>query len=707
MKNKRKATLNLLAGGLIILGWNLTPSLHSEPPASLVESSWQAMVDHALIPDPLTSNALAVVYNKTSSNADIRSEGNGYGMVLAAARGDRQIFDQLRSGWKHYVALRDAVIAPGGSQQWRQGPGLMPWRIRASDGQVMDWEIAPDGDLDIAYALLIAAEKWGQPYRDEARAKIRALEYVIDSETFLCKPGVNWGGGTDSSSNYITSYFMTGYFRAFAREMAGTAEEDFWLDVVDAHYDWLENKIGTGPTPNRHPLTHLNHFRVRFNGDTNGANYNQDAFRLPWRIACDTLWFDHPRARAHNENVLYWVKQKYPNQDSMTGIGNIYTVAGEGPQHNWGEPSTAAVWAVVAHSLGDQTHASMLWNEAARRGFRSTGGYWNLVTAMCVFSAAGLLDLEGTAPPPSDGLTSWPTTGVSANRYESPNIPAHTRDGDLSTRWAAEGADSAITFDLGQTRDVRQLNIAWFRGNERRYSFSIRTSSDGSTWQTVFNGQSSGSTSGMEVYAFDPVSARHVGIVSSGSNVNTWTSIFEVEILGQSATAPPGEPGLPQIGETIALRADNGKFIVPDFNGTSVLVANRDSVGPWETYDVLDAQNGNIYLRSGRNGRFVCAHNFGNDPLVADRLNTGSWEVFRFELVSNGVVLRANVNGRYVVRNSNNTLTASATSSSGATVFQWEGVDGWTSQDIGSTSPSGSTSISGDLFTVRGAGDDI
>jgi hypothetical protein len=48
------------------------------------------------------------------------------------------------------------------------------------------------------------------------------------------------------------------------------------------------------------------------------------------------------------------------------------------------------------------------------------------------------------------------------------------RDGDLNTRWSAQGDGHSIVYDLGSAKNVGQVDIAWYRGNRRTTDFAIQ-----------------------------------------------------------------------------------------------------------------------------------------------------------------------------------------------------------------------------------------
>jgi hypothetical protein len=125
-----------------------------------------------------------------------------------------------------------------------------------------------------------------------------------------------------------------------------------------------------------------------------------------------------------------------------------------------------------------------------------------------------------------------PVVAVTASATQDPNVPANTLDGNLETRWSASGQGQWIQYDLGATKTVSHVAIAWYRGDQRTSVFDIEVSLDGLVWTTVHNGTSSGLSVDLETYDFDNVTARFVRIVGFGNSANTWNSITELEIHG-------------------------------------------------------------------------------------------------------------------------------------------------------------------------------
>jgi hypothetical protein len=133
---------------------------------------------------------------------------------------------------------------------------------------------------------------------------------------------------------------------------------------------------------------------------------------------------------------------------------------------------------------------------------------------------------------PEPVLELLPIVDVQASDAQEPNIPVNTTDGDMNTRWSAEGNSQWIMYDIGTLATVNEVAIAWLKGDQRKSSFAIDVSVDGKTWNEVFSGDSSGATNDYETYSFSPVAARYVRIMGYGNSENLWNSINETEVYG-------------------------------------------------------------------------------------------------------------------------------------------------------------------------------
>ncbi|SFS34051.1 glycosyl hydrolase family 8 [Methylobacterium sp. yr668] len=154
----------------------------------------------------------------TANGQISHSEGQGYGMLLAVAAGDRISFERIWGWTRANLMVRgDELLA------WRWSPDKRP--------AVSDMNNATDGDILIAWALTEAAEAWNEPsYRTAARRI--AIEFgrktilFRDPHGALLLPAVSGFSARERPDGPLInlSYWI---FPAFPR-----------LALVAPEYDW-------------------------------------------------------------------------------------------------------------------------------------------------------------------------------------------------------------------------------------------------------------------------------------------------------------------------------------------------------------------------------------------------------------------------------------------------------------------------------------
>lgn len=73
--------------------------------------------------------------------------------------------------------------------------------------------------------------------------------------------------------------------------------------------------------------------------------------------------------------------------------------------------------------------------------------------------------------------------------------------------------------------------------------------------------------------------------------------------------------------------ACNDKYVCAEEGGNKPLIANRDWIRGWETFEYIDKDNNKFALKAC-NGKYVCAEDRGNNPLIANRDWVRGWETF-------------------------------------------------------------------------------
>jgi hypothetical protein len=129
---------------------------------------------------------------------------------------------------------------------------------------------------------------------------------------------------------------------------------------------------------------------------------------------------------------------------------------------------------------------------------------------------------------------------VSASGFEKDpkdyNPPEHAIDGDSSTWWSNKKVPSWLQVELAEPIQICSVDIAWNKGEERTYDFTLSTSSDGQSFTDVYTDKSSGKSSLNEIYNLgnSPQSTKFLKISLTGSSSKVgWVGIKDLSVIGQ------------------------------------------------------------------------------------------------------------------------------------------------------------------------------
>src|SRR5688572_3503583 len=198
----------------------------------------------------------------------------------------------------------------------------------------------------------------------------------------------------------------------------------------------------------------------------------------------------------------------------------------------------------------------------------NTANNWASMTELDVFGSS-----ESTS---SDCTENIPISAVTASGNDG-NVPSNVLDNNLNTRWSSLGVGQFIIADLGSTKNICSVDIAWYKGDQRENSFTISTSKDGSTFTKTLEKKSSGTTLNLEKYVLSNANGRYIKITVNGNTQNDYASMTEVNIkMKTTVTTPPSQPpsGDGSTGDTPA-GGDGVKMIYPTLSGAETWFFNH------------------------------------------------------------------------------------------------------------------------------------
>lgn len=340
-----------------------------------------------------------VAYNQDQlsdpKNAVSVSEGQGYGMILCAfmAGHDPQaqaIFDSM---FRYYEAFPSVITAP-----------LMGWQQVLEDGEIIPFpdggdDSATDGDLDIAFALLLADKQWGSNngpgsinYLAHATTMITAiLAGDVNEEVSTLKLG-DWVDLDDEHFAKATrpSDFALNHLRNFAAQ----GDEEEWDSVIDKTYEIiyaLYNNFSpqTGLLPDFSEFVDDKYIPARdtFLENPTDGYYSWNACRTPWRIATDYILSGDTRAINQLTTLNSWIRTK--TNDIPANIKSGYKLDGTAlvPYGNLAFSAPFAVSAMINGS--NQDWLNDLWTFTSAQPTSSANYFDNTLRLLCFIIISG------------------------------------------------------------------------------------------------------------------------------------------------------------------------------------------------------------------------------------------------------------------------------------------------------------------------------
>jgi endo-1,4-beta-D-glucanase Y len=249
------------------------------------------------------------------------SEAHGYGMLITAfmAGYDKDAKTYFDGMYRYFRAHPSAI-----------NKDLMAWRQGEKDGKIIDIsgvDSATDGDMDIAYALLLADKQWGSEgeinYLAEAKKVIDAIMKDDVNQTYWNLKVGDWASGKDAELTRTSDYMMQ-HLKAF-RDASGDSR---WDKVIDKTYEiinyvYKNYSLKTGILPDFLVLVKgkfVPPIGVALETEEDGyMGYN--ACRTSWRIATDYIMTGDNRAISQLNKLNKWVRNNTNNNPEKIYAG--------------------------------------------------------------------------------------------------------------------------------------------------------------------------------------------------------------------------------------------------------------------------------------------------------------------------------------------------------------------------------------------------
>jgi len=367
------------------------------------------------------------------------SEGQGYGMIITA----------LMAGFDaNAQTIFDGLFKTARAYKSSANSNLMGWVVADAASAQGHFGSATDGDLDIAYALILAHYQWGSAgavnYLAEAQ---KMITQGIKASNITTAGKVNLGDWQNNTTNDTRpSDWMIDHFRAYK----SVTNDATWDNVVNTTYS-LINTIQTSYSPSTGLLPDFvtgnpaKPAAANFLEGPNDGKYYYNACRVPLRIVMDYGHYGTASAKTAANKIITWAKTTTGGNPTAFKAGyglDGSNISGNGYQAGvFIAPTVAAATCDAAH----QNYLNSGWSAIVNMKQDYFSDSYNL---LCMLYISGnWWKPDGSVTPPGNvsptvSLTS-PTNNATFTAPATVSIAATASD--------ADGTISKVEFYNGST----------------------------------------------------------------------------------------------------------------------------------------------------------------------------------------------------------------------------------------------------------------
>ncbi|WP_157282751.1 glycosyl hydrolase family 8 [Paenibacillus assamensis] len=358
---------------------------------------------------PYKSGRYFVHYNQNGEStkdpldAVTVSEAHGYGMIatayLAGHDADaKKIFDGMYRFYRDHPSTIH--------------PDLMAWQQVDRNGAIITnpkngGSSATDGDMDIAYALLLAEKQWGNNtginYGAQAKKIINAIMLKDVNHTYYHLKLGNWV--QDSDPKYgpgtRTSDFMLHHLKVF-QTVTGDSR---WNQVITTTHAARENlyygyaaktgllpDFGTRNGQYYEPVKPIagKPYLENIVGD---GIYYYNAARIPWRIATDVILTGDTRSKFHLTTLNNWIRTEAKNNPANIHGGGFYLdgtkYMNSGTYYDLTFTAPFAVSAMTDNNTANKEWLDKLWTNITAQPTNQASYFGNTIRLLSVIVVSG------------------------------------------------------------------------------------------------------------------------------------------------------------------------------------------------------------------------------------------------------------------------------------------------------------------------------
>jgi hypothetical protein len=369
------------------------------------------------------------------------------------------------------------------------------------------------------------------------------IQFDLGQENVICSVGINWHRGNERINTFVISVSQDG--KTFTNVFSGKSDG---TSLNEQNYNF-QSKTGQ-------------FIRVMVNGNTQNnwvsisevkiygyKTFSDSCVKSPISevsAASSQVGFPSSNVVDTNLNTIWsnygvgsWIQLDLGTSKNICDI-DIAWYKGNQRQNNF----------VISTSLDGKSYKTVLTTKSSG----NTLSYENYVLPDTLaryvkitvngntqnnYASISEIRVQTTSlDQPQNQCTATSMANVAASGNQAGFPPSNVLDNDLNTRWSNSGIGSWIQLDLGTSKNICSIDIAWYKGNERQNNFSISTSIDGIKFSNVLSNKSSGTTLSPEKYTIADTNARYLRVTVNGNTQNSYASITEISISVVSISGP-------------------------------------------------------------------------------------------------------------------------------------------------------------------------
>lgn len=252
--------------------------------------------------------------NNTGTEVTV-SEAHGYGMLITASMAEydsnaKDIFDGMYYYYRNHLS--------------NIGSNLMAWQQQDNGKAIVNVsgaDSATDGDLDIAYSLLMADSIWGSDgdinYKQTAVDIINdIMEYEVNKTDWILQLG-DWVSLSDENDAVYSATRASDFIMQYMPVFAEVTGDERWINVYNSTYTIINSIVDeyeTGILPDfiikDEKTGKFIPSSPNFLESDNDGYYYYNSCRTPWRISMDYLINKNMNAKKFADTITKFISEK-------------------------------------------------------------------------------------------------------------------------------------------------------------------------------------------------------------------------------------------------------------------------------------------------------------------------------------------------------------------------------------------------------------